>query len=117
MCLDLLQGFGQLGFDHLTECYTVHCRYETYKKHFLEKKPTKMHRVSQYGVCFMAALDHMMSEVDKRGPQHKLSVIVEDGHNNARDTARLFKGFTVTVHLIPLAKVAPQRFVIECAIA
>jgi hypothetical protein len=53
----------------------------------------KMHRVSQYGVCFTAALDHMMSEVDKRGPQHKLSVIVEDGHNNARDTARLFKEY------------------------
>ena len=93
MCFDLLLGFGQLGFDHLTECYTVHCRYETYKEHFLEKKPPKMHRVSQYGVCFMAALDHMMSTVDQRGPQHRLSIIVEDGHKNAPDTARLFKEY------------------------
>ena len=52
-----------------------------------------MHRISQYGVCFMGALDHMMSEVDRRGSQHKLSVIVEDGHRNATDTARVFKEY------------------------
>jgi hypothetical protein len=91
MCVSLLVELGQLGFDHLTECFTVHCKYETYKTHFLDKKPAKMHRTSQYGICFMSALDSMMRVILQQGTQHKLSIIVEDGHNNAPDTARLFK--------------------------
>jgi hypothetical protein len=91
MCLDLLDEFGQLCFDHLTECFIIHCKHEDYRRHFLEKKPPKMHRTSQYGICFMAALDSMMGAIEHRGPQHRLSIIVEDGHKNACDTARIFK--------------------------
>jgi hypothetical protein len=90
MCVSLLEGLGQLSADHLTECFTVHCKHEVYKTHFLEKKPAKMHRISQYGICFLGVLDGMTRTVIKQGRQHRLSVVVEGGHKNALDTARLF---------------------------
>lgn len=90
-CHDLLMALGRLVADHLTECISVHCRYEVYKKHFLDVRPPKMHQTSQYGICFLAVLDWMSKIVLSQGPQHKLSVVVEDGHVNVADTARLFK--------------------------
>jgi hypothetical protein len=83
--------FGQLGATHLTECFTISLSYETYKTYFLDRRPQKMHRTSQYGICFMGVLDGLMRTVMSRGPQSKLSVVVEDGHKNAEDTARLFE--------------------------
>ena len=49
-----------------------------------------MHQTSQYGICFMGVLDGMMRTVMSHGPQSKLSVVVENGHRNAKDTGRLF---------------------------
>jgi Protein of unknown function (DUF3800) len=89
-CFDLYMEFGQLGATHLTECFTISLPYETYKTHFLDRRPQKMHRTSQYGICFMGVLDGLMRTVISHGPQSKLSVVVEDGHKNAKDTARLF---------------------------
>jgi hypothetical protein len=90
-CRDLLMEFGNLGATHLTECFTVSLNYETYNTQFLEKRPSTMHRISQYGICFMGVLDGLIRNVTAQGPQHKLSVLIEDGHKNASDTARLFK--------------------------
>jgi hypothetical protein len=90
-CRDILMEFGKLGETHLTECFTVSMSYEIYKTQFLAKRPSKMHRISQYGICFMGALDGLIRKVMAQGPQHKLSVVVEAGHENAPDTARLFK--------------------------
>jgi hypothetical protein len=74
----------------LTECFTVSLAYETYKTHFLDQRPPKMPRTSQYGICFMGGLDNLLRTVMAHGRQSKLSVVVEDGHKNAGDTARLF---------------------------
>ncbi len=90
-CLKLLNGMGELVAAHVTEVFTVHCRYETYKTHFLDKRPQKMGGISQLGICFMGALDGMMRKVLDQGTHHKLSVVMEDGHPNAPDTARLFR--------------------------
>jgi hypothetical protein len=90
-CRDLLMEFGKLGETHLTECFTVSMSYEIYKTQFLAKRPSKMHRISQYGICFMAALDGLIRNVMAQRPLHKLSVVVEAGHENAPDTARLLK--------------------------
>ena len=89
-CYDLLMAFGNLVGDHVTECITVSCEYEVYKKHFLDVRPAKMHQTSQYGICFLATLDALSKVVVAQGSQHTLSVVVEDGHKNARDTRRLF---------------------------
>lgn len=88
---DLLVAFGDLVARHVTECVTVSLPYATYKEHFLEKRPPKMHQTSQYGICFLAALDGLSKVGAGQGPQHKLSVVVENGHSNAPDTERLFK--------------------------
>ncbi|MBG0812310.1 DUF3800 domain-containing protein [Methylosinus sp. H3A] len=90
-CFDIYTEFGRLGASHLTECFTVSLSYETYKTYFLDRRPQKMHRTSQYGICFMGVLDGLMRTVMGYGPQSKLSVVVEDGHKNAKDTARLFE--------------------------
>ena len=71
--------FGQLGATHLTECFTISLSYETYKTYFLDRRPPKMHRTSQYGICFMGVLDGLMRTVMSHGPQSKLSVVVEAG--------------------------------------
>jgi hypothetical protein len=90
-CRDLLMEFGQLGATHLTECFTISLSYETYKTYFLDRRPQKMHQTSQYGICFMGVPDGLMRTVMSHGPQSNLSIVVEDGHKNAKDTARLFE--------------------------
>jgi hypothetical protein len=84
-------GICQLGATHLTECFTISLSYETYKTYFLDRRPQKMHQTSQYGMCFMGVLDGLMRAVTSHGPQSKLSIVVEDGHPNVKDTARLFE--------------------------
>ncbi|MBI1210459.1 MAG: DUF3800 domain-containing protein [Alphaproteobacteria bacterium] len=90
-CRGLLSDFGQILSGRLTECITTTLRYRDYKENFLEILPPKMHRTSQYGLCFLALLDYCIFYVREHGHHHKLSLIVESGHNNARDTARLFR--------------------------
>jgi hypothetical protein len=90
-CFDLLVELGRLGARHLIECFTLSLSHETYKIGFLDVRPAKMHQTSQYGICFMGVLDGLMRTVMAYGPQSKLSVVVERGHKNAGDTARLFE--------------------------
>jgi uncharacterized protein DUF3800 len=89
-CFDLYMELGRLGATHLVEAFTISLSHETYKAHFLGRRPAKMHQTSQYGICFMGVLDGMMRTVMNHGPQSKLSVVVENGHKNANDTGRLF---------------------------
>jgi hypothetical protein len=91
MCVSLLEGMGKLTFNHLTECFVIHCKHSVYKEHFLDKKPPRMHRISQYGICFSVAMDAMIRRLLREGIQHKLSIIVEQGHRNAAETGQLFK--------------------------
>jgi hypothetical protein len=85
-----LMEFGTLGFGHFTECFLVSLSHDVYQTGFLDRRPNKMHRTSQCGICFMGVLDAMMRDVMSRGRQHDLSVVVEAGHKNGPDTERLF---------------------------
>ena len=89
-CFDLLMELGRIGSQQLVECFTLSFSHETYKRGFLDVRPPKMHQTSQYGLSFMGVLDGLMRTVMRYGPQSRLSVVVESGHRNARDTARLF---------------------------
>lgn len=88
---NLYLAIGQLTEAHLTECFTISLSHETYRTCFLERRPRKMHQVSQYGICYMGLLDGLMGTVMRHGRQSKLSVVVESGHKNAPDTRRLFE--------------------------
>ena len=90
-CFDFLMALGTVGASHLVECFTLSLSHETYKSGFLDVRPPKMHRTSQYGLCFTGVLDGLMRAVMTYGPQSRLSVVVESGHNNANDTGRLFE--------------------------
>jgi hypothetical protein len=87
---NLYVAIGQLGETHLTECFTISLSHEIYRTCFLEHRPHKMHQVSQYGICYMGLLDGLMRTVMRHGRQSKLSVVIESGQKNARDTWRLF---------------------------
>jgi hypothetical protein len=51
-----------------------------------------MHATSQYGICFEAILLGMVLKLlDHQRDNPRLSVVVEDGHKNAGDTARIFE--------------------------
>jgi hypothetical protein len=91
MCFNLYMALGRLGASYLTECFTISLSHEIYRTCFLERRPRKMHQVSQYGICFMGLLDGLMRTVMPHGRQSKLSVVVESGHKNAGDTKRLFE--------------------------
>lgn len=89
-CRDILTDFGRLVRECLTEVVTVTLPYRVYKERFLDVRPQKLHQTSQYGFCFEALLFTCMRRIlDMRG-SHRLSVIVECGHPNASDTARIF---------------------------
>ena len=86
-----LAEIGKLTGDTLTDAATVYLPYSTYKEHFLDVRPRRMRSTSQYGLCFQALMDHLCKSVVDRGANHRLSVIVEDGHRNAGETTDLFK--------------------------
>jgi len=87
----LLDDVGELLRNNLTETVTVWLRYSTYKENFLDARPLKMPRTSQYGLCFHAMLLQLARVVMDQGPQHKLSIVLEHGHKNARETAHIFE--------------------------
>jgi hypothetical protein len=89
--MELHRQLGELLQSQITESFSVVCPYAVYKEHFLDVRPRKMHATSQYGVCFEAImLGIVLKVMDQRRTNPKLSVVVEDGHNNAPDTARIF---------------------------
>lgn len=90
-CQALMREVGKLTGDSLTEAISVSLKYAVYKEHFLDVRPPKMPRTSQYGLCFLAALDGLSKHVLERGRQHRLSVVIESGHKNAAETAGLFE--------------------------
>ena len=83
--------FGWLVATHLTECFTISLSYEAYQTYFLECRPQKMHRFSQFGICFMGVLDGLMRTVMIHGAQSKLFVVVEDGHGPCLEQKELFE--------------------------
>jgi hypothetical protein len=75
------------------EAMSIRLTHALYKEHFLDVRPRKMPRTSQYGVCFAALLAAMTRRVIQEGKNHRLSVVIEGGHPNAAETAHLFKQY------------------------
>lgn len=108
-CFDFLMELGSVGARHLVECFTLSLSREVYKTGFLDVRPVKMHQTSQYGVCFMGVLDGLIRTVMAYGRQSKLSVIVECGHKNAGDTARLFEERKKRLEAVGISLLASHR--------
>lgn len=92
--LDCAMSMGRLVATHVAEVFTVHCPYDVFEEHFLKKpRPRRMPSLSQYGVCFSVLLDSLTNYVWRQGQgtNHRLSLIVEDGHRNAGSSGVLFK--------------------------
>ncbi|MBV9569910.1 MAG: hypothetical protein JO056_01540 [Alphaproteobacteria bacterium] len=86
-----MKRLGQLLGEHLTESFSSVCERNLYKEHFLDVRPRRMHPTSQYGICFEALVLAMIRKIMQRPQDNpRLSVVVEDGHRNAADTARVF---------------------------
>lgn len=92
-CEELLLAFGKLVHENLTEIFTVTLDHQTYKEDFLEKRPGKMHATSQYGFAFEAVLFACSQRVLQASGNNRLSLVIEDGHKNAADTARIFETY------------------------
>lgn len=88
---EVFDALGQLIADNLTEAVSGTLRYEIYRDHFRDVRPSKMHATSQYGILFLAVMDGLTKRILEEGENHRLSVVVEDGHPNASDTGRLFR--------------------------
>jgi hypothetical protein len=52
--------------------------------------PKGMRLDSQYGVCFRACLYQLIHILAKDKKNHKLHVVIEDGHKNVGDAVRIF---------------------------
>jgi hypothetical protein len=90
-CISLVNDLTELVRDELTEGIVTWLPHALYRDEFLAKLPHKMHRASQYGVCFQATLERLTKvTLDQRG-NHRLSIVLEDGHDNAGDAGRIFK--------------------------
>ena len=107
---DLLMELGGVGARHLVECFTLSLSHEAYKAGFLDVRPPKMHQTSQYGLCFIGVLDGLMRTVTDFGPQSRLSIVVERGHKNADDTARLFEERKRRLEAAGIRLLADHRF-------
>jgi len=92
-CKAFTDELAELQGDNITETITVNLKHSVYKEHFLDVRPKKMHPTSQYGICFEAILFNLAGALLTRGRKDRLSMVVEDGHKNASDTARVFEQY------------------------
>lgn len=91
-CMDLITELTVIVRDGLTEGVATSLSYEVYREHYKDAAPPKMHLSSQYGICFLASMEHLLKIVaDQKGMQHRLSLVIEDGHSNVGDTERIFR--------------------------
>jgi hypothetical protein len=91
-CMKLVNDLTELVRDNLTEGVTVHLERERYLKEYRAPPvPPKMILDSQYGLCFRACMRRLLDIIMADGKQHRLRVVIEDGHSNVGDTKRIFE--------------------------
>lgn len=92
-CSRLVDAMVDLVHRRLTEGAAV----DLPRKQYLDDSrappfPPKMQPDTQYGLCFRVCLGHLLEIVSARsGKRHTLHVVVEAGHKNVGDLARIFK--------------------------
>jgi hypothetical protein len=90
-CMRLVHDITALVRDNLTEGVAVHLERERYLTEYRASPvPKGMHLDSQYGVCFRACMARLFDIIFLDGKRHRLHVVIEQGHSNARDTTRIF---------------------------
>jgi len=90
-CMRLINDLVEMFRDELTEAIVTSLPYATYRDEFLAKLPHKMPRASQYGVCFQATLERILGATASQRGKKVVSIVLEDGHKNAGDAARIFR--------------------------
>ena len=90
-CMKLVNDLTELVRDELTEGLTVHLEHERYLTEYRAPPvPKGMRLDSRYGVCFRACMRQVLAIIMADGKPHRLDVVVEHGHRNARDTIEIF---------------------------
>jgi hypothetical protein len=90
-CMKLVNDLTKLVRDELTEGLTVHLEHERYLTEYRAPPvPKGMRLDSQYGICFRACMRQVLEIVMADGKPHRLDVVIEHGHRNARDTIEIF---------------------------
>src|SRR5579864_1677903 len=90
-CMRLLWDLTAIVRDELTEGLTIHLEHERYISEYrASPTPKGMILDSQYGLCFRACLARLVDLALANGKNHRLNVVIERGHRNARDADRIF---------------------------
>ena len=91
-CMKLVEDLTALVRDRLTEGLTVHLERERYLNEYRAPPiPRRMNLDSQYGVCFRACMRQVLAILTEDGKRHRLDVVIEGGHPNAKDCVRIFE--------------------------
>jgi hypothetical protein len=87
----LINELTSLVQNNLTEGLTIALTRERYETEYRsEPFPPKMHRDSQYGVCFRACMGRLFDLMAEYNCEPRLNVVMERGHPNVRDCERIF---------------------------
>jgi hypothetical protein len=91
-CERLINKLTLLVQRTLTEGLTIALTRERYLTEYRSQPiPRKMNLDSQYGVCFRACMARLFDVMAEHNYQDRLNVVMEDGHPNVWDCARIFK--------------------------
>ena len=83
----------------LTEGCLINLSHDRYIREYRESfRPKGIDLDSQYGVCFRALMAHLVKILLAIGQsKHKLHIIVERGHRNAKNTEKIFNEIKLTL--------------------
>jgi hypothetical protein len=91
-CVQLNDALIKLVRETLIAGISVHLERDRYLNEYRsEPFPKKLHKDSQYGVCFRGCLGAMLKIMADRGNQDRLNIVMEDGHTNVWDCERIYK--------------------------
>jgi len=91
-CRNLVSDLTRLVQDTLTHGVAVHLERDRYLNEYRAPPvPKKMTLDSQYGVCFRACMRQLFEILISDADRHCLNVVMESGHQNVRDTIRIFE--------------------------
>ncbi|SRR6266496_5431533 len=87
----VVSALVELGRTSLTEAFLTYLEYEKYMREYRNSfTPRGVALDSQYGVCFRTLLIRIVQTLFATHKKHKLHVVVERGHVNAKNTERIF---------------------------